>query len=281
MLWKYPLHDHVLHLAKYGIAVAERSTMSAARAAHAPMHAWHNCNSRRARQFCLRASVAGPARCSVATLGQLICTRSSGFRSCARPAASSPRRCRPSTLPISARAIGEVIEILPSRTLASCSPTILYLTLSPESSSSSVTVAPNFTVLPRQLGRVDDLGPADLVLELGHLGLVEPLRLLGGMILGVLGQIAVLAGVRDLLDDARALLDLEAVQLGLELLEPLDGHRHFFHGHGSHSLRPARTERRHHHPVSLSLLGLASPHRAAGRDILRMLGLHKIAAAPP
>ena len=54
----------------------------------------------------------------------------------------------PFDLPISARAMGEEIEILPSRTLASLSPTILYFTFSSVSSSTSVTVAPNFTVVP-------------------------------------------------------------------------------------------------------------------------------------
>src|SRR6516225_6189217 len=86
-----------------------------------------------------------------------------------------------------------------------------------------------------ELGRIDHLGATDLVLDFGHLGLVETLRLLGSVVLGIFGQIAVLSGVRNLLNNARALLDLEAVQLGLELLEPLDGHRHFFHGHGSFS----------------------------------------------
>ena len=48
-------------------------------------------------------------------------------------------------LPSSARAIGEVIEILPCFTLASTSPTIRYLAFSSVSSSTSVTVAPNIT----------------------------------------------------------------------------------------------------------------------------------------
>ena len=45
-------------------------------------------------------------------------------------------------------AIGEVIDTLPSRTSASISPTILYFAFSSVSSSMTVTVAPNFTVLP-------------------------------------------------------------------------------------------------------------------------------------
>ncbi len=54
----------------------------------------------------------------------------------------------PLDLPISARAIGEPMEMRPSRTLASNSPTIMYFTSSSVSSSTSVTVAPNLTVSP-------------------------------------------------------------------------------------------------------------------------------------
>src|SRR5215813_14237245 len=131
-----------------------------------------------------------------------------------------------------------------------------------------------------ELGGIDDLGAADLVLNLGHLGLVEPLRLLSSVVLGILGQIAVLPSVRNLLNDARTLLDLEAVQLGLELLEPLDGHRHFFHGHGLFS-QIGRTQRPYRNAVSLSHLGLATLLSAVSRGILRTRRLHRIAAALP
>ncbi len=122
----------------------------------------------------------------------------------------------PLDLPIRARAIGLEIEILPSRTSASRSPTILYLTFSSVSSSTSVTVAPNLIVVPRQLGRVNDLGAPDLVLELGHARLVEALGFLGGVVLGVLRQVAMRTGFRDGLDDAGTLLGLQALQFRLE-----------------------------------------------------------------
>jgi len=48
-------------------------------------------------------------------------------------------------LPSRARAIGEVMEILPCFTSASSSPTMRYLTFSSVSSSTRVTVAPNMT----------------------------------------------------------------------------------------------------------------------------------------
>ena len=65
-------------------------------AAQAPMQAWHNCNSRERERVLPARKRRGPAPCSVAALGQLTCTRFSGFRSCARPSASSPRHYHPS-----------------------------------------------------------------------------------------------------------------------------------------------------------------------------------------
>ncbi len=56
----------------------------------------------------------------------------------------------------------------------------------------------------RQLRDVDHVGARQLVLELGDAALVERLRFLGGVIFGVLRQVAVRARVGDLLDDARA-----------------------------------------------------------------------------
>jgi hypothetical protein len=65
-------------------------------AAQAPMQAWHNCNSRERQRVLPARKRRGPAPCSVAALGQLTCTRFSGFRSCACPSASSPRHYHPS-----------------------------------------------------------------------------------------------------------------------------------------------------------------------------------------
>ena len=49
-----------------------------------------------------------------------------------------------------------------------------------------------------ELRHVDDLGARDHVLEFGDAPLVVDLRFLGGVILGVLGQVAVGAGFRNL-----------------------------------------------------------------------------------
>src|SRR5262249_33657005 len=56
----------------------------------------------------------------------------------------------------------------------------------------------------RQFRDVDHLGARELVLELGDAAFVVRLLFLGGVILGVLRQVAVGAGIGDLLDDARA-----------------------------------------------------------------------------
>src|SRR3990172_7667651 len=48
-----------------------------------------------------------------------------------------------------------------------------------------------------ELGGIDNLGAAELVLEVGHARLGDALLLLGGVVLGVLGEIAVGPGVGD------------------------------------------------------------------------------------
>ena len=84
------------------------------------------------------------------------------------------------------------------------------------SSSISVTVAPNLTVEPDSFDDVDHLGALQHVLELDDAALVVRLRLLGGMIFGVLRQIAMRARLGDRLDDARTLDLLAALELRLE-----------------------------------------------------------------
>ena len=92
----------------------------------------------------------------------------------------------------------------PSLASASGSPTICHTFFSSVSSSTSVTVAPNLIGVAGQLGYVDHVGARELVLKLGDAALVERLLLLGGMIFGILRQVAVRARVGDLLNDARA-----------------------------------------------------------------------------
>ena len=60
----------------------------------------------------------------------------------------------------------------------------------------------------------------ELVLELHNAALDEALALARGMVLGVLGQVAMLAGGRDRLDHRGPLLGLEAAQLALRRAWP-------------------------------------------------------------
>ena len=73
------------------------------------------------------------------------------------------------------------------------------------------------------LALVDDAGVRDGVLELGDPGLEMALGLLGRVVLGVLGEVALGAGLGDLLRDPGALDGPGVVELVLELLEPLGG----------------------------------------------------------
>src|ERR1700733_12234971 len=80
-----------------------------------------------------------------------------------------------------------------------------------------------------QFRHVDDLGARQLVLELGDAALVERLRFLRRVILGVLRKIAVGARIGNLLDDARALSLLAMLELGLECRIARRRHGNFIH----------------------------------------------------
>ena len=82
---------------------------------------------------------------------------------------------------------------------------------------------------PRQLGDVDHLGALQHVLEFDDAALVMGLRLLGGMVFGVLREIAMRARLRDRLDDARAFHLLAALELGLQLRVSGDRDRKLVH----------------------------------------------------
>ena len=97
------------------------------------------------------------------------------------------------------------------------------------SSSISVTVAPNLIVDPDSFDTSITSARCEHVLELDDAALVVRLRLLGGMIFGVLRQIAVRARLGDRLDDARALDLLAAPELRLEGGVAGDRDRKLFH----------------------------------------------------
>ena len=95
-------------------------------------------------------------------------------------------------------------------------------------------MAPNATLVPDSLVGIDDLGARELVFEILDAGLDPPLALFGGVVLGVLAEIAVLAGHADLAADFRALDLLEVLELLPEPGVALGGHGDgAFHGPGS------------------------------------------------
>src|SRR5436190_6980028 len=81
----------------------------------------------------------------------------------------------------------------------------------------------------RELRYVDDLGAREFVLEFSDTRLVVRLRLLGGVIFGILRQVAVRARVGNLLDDARPLDLLAVLELLLERRIALCRHRDLAH----------------------------------------------------
>src|SRR4029453_32158 len=71
--------------------------------------------------------------------------------------------------------------------------------------------------------------PRDEAFQLEDAALVHGLGLLGGVVLGVLRQVAERARVGDRLDDPRPLDLLAVAQLLLERRQALHRHRYFFH----------------------------------------------------
>src|SRR3954471_1353212 len=90
-----------------------------------------------------------------------------------------------------------------------------------------------------QLGDVDHVGARELVLKLGDGALVERLLLLGGVILRVLGEVAMGARLRDLLDDPRTFDLLAVLEIGLEHGVTRSGHWYLF----NHVLNPPESAR--------------------------------------
>ena len=96
--------------------------------------------------------------------------------------------------------MGEPMLMRPLLRSASRSPTIRYFTLVPLSTSESTTVAPNLTWSPENLRTSMISERRDGVLEQLHAPVDEALLLLGGVVLGVLREVAVRAGLLDVAD---------------------------------------------------------------------------------
>jgi hypothetical protein len=133
-------------------------------------------------------------------------------------------------LPISARAIGELMLILPCLMSASSSPTMMKVCSSSLSSFEHVDGGAEYDLTgARQLGHVDDLGIGQLGLDVFDAPLDKALLLARGVILGVLLQIAMGARLGDGLDDPRALDFLQMLQLGAQLLSASGCQRYLGH----------------------------------------------------
>ena len=87
-----------------------------------------------------------------------------------------------------------------------------------------------------QAAAVHDEGPAQGVLQGVDAGLQHALVFAGGVVLGVLAQVAQLAGGGDALGHLDHLDVLHPIQVGLLLLVAFPGHGDSFVGHGVHVL---------------------------------------------
>ena len=109
-----------------------------------------------------------------------------------------------------------MIEILPFLASASGSPTICHTFFFVGILVDQRHRRAELDGVAGQLRHVDHLGARELVLELGDAALVERLRFLGGVIFGVLRQVAVRARLGDLLNDARPFDLLALLQFVLQ-----------------------------------------------------------------
>jgi hypothetical protein len=84
-------------------------------------------------------------------------------------------------------------------------------------------------LVARQLGYVDDLCAGHPIFDVGDLAFDPALPLLSGMVLGVLGEIAMRTRFGDRGDHRRSLNGLQTLQVFVEGVVAPGGHRDFFH----------------------------------------------------
>ena len=125
--------------------------------------------------------------------------------------------------PISARPTGDSLESLLSSGLASAEPTIVNFCDLPVFSSLTETTRADLDGVGRDVLGVDDLRRAQALLELRDPLLEHHLLVLGVVVLGVLRDVAELAGLLDALGDLAPAGGLQLLQLFLEPLEPFGG----------------------------------------------------------
>ena len=112
-----------------------------------------------------------------------------------------------------------------------------------------------------EFGYIDDVCARQLILQLDHAAFDKSLSFLRGVIFGVLRQVAVGAGFFDHADDGRPLDGFQMIDLVLQGLVALAGHRYPFHHlvipYVAKTLPPAGGSRRKSGPsASKSLLRL-------------------------
>ena len=95
-----------------------------------------------------------------------------------------------------------------------------------------MTLLPNATVSFGRCARVDDDGPGEAVGEVVDAGLEDALVLAGRVVLGVLAEVAHVAGRGDPLGHLDHLDVPQAVEFGLELVVPFPRHRDAVVSHG-------------------------------------------------
>src|SRR5436305_6847572 len=89
-----------------------------------------------------------------------------------------------------------------------------------------------------QRGRVDDLRSGELAFDLADSAFDEALLVLGGLVLGVLREVALGARLRDRLDDGVALDRLQSLRLVLELFGASFGERNRGHVEPAATMKP-------------------------------------------
>jgi hypothetical protein len=82
---------------------------------------------------------------------------------------------------------------------------------------------------PVSFGHIDHVRAGELVVQFADAAFDEALLLLGGMVFGVLGQVAVRARFSDRRDYVRALNRFEVLELSLKRSMAFCGHGNAFH----------------------------------------------------
>ncbi len=157
------------------------------------------------------------------------------------PAGITTFTSSPTSCPRRLRASGEATEIRPTLMSASSGPTIWKVCSSSVSTLTELDLGAELDLAPAELGGIDHLGARERLLEEGDAGHDHALLVLGGVVLGVLLEVAVLARDANFLLHLRRIDLFEALELLAEPRLPLGCHRNLVgHGRGLSRVRAAR-----------------------------------------